>query len=138
MDRISPEQRSAVMAKIKSANTRPEMRVRSSLHRLGYRFRLHRRDLPGNPDIVFSSSRKVIFVHGCFWHRHTCYDGKKVPKSRRKYWVPKLSRNAERDRESRRALQARGWRVLVVWECQTRGDKLPRLLKKLVVFLESD
>lgn len=138
MDRISREQRSAVMSRIRSENTGPEMRVRSELHRLGYRYRLYRRDLPGNPDLVFPSRKKIIFVHGCFWHRHTCYDGRKVPKSRKGYWIPKLQRNAQRDRVNKRRLRAKGWQAFVAWECQTRDAKLPRLMKRMIAFLESD
>ena len=111
------------MRRIRSRDTSPELIVRSLLHRLGFRFRLHRRDLPGKPDIVFPRYRKVIFVHGCFWHLHNkCVDGR-VPKSRRSYWQPKLTRNVERDYLSRAALRKLGWKSLVLWECQTSDEK---------------
>ena len=100
---------------------RPELKVRSLVHRLGYRFRLHRKDLPGKPDLVFGPRRKVIFVHGCFWHSHNCKMAH-VPKSNQQYWGPKLERNKTRDREAVEALEARGWQSLTVWECETRDD----------------
>lgn len=125
------------MAAIKSGNTRPEMVVRSAAHALGYRFRLRRRDLPGKPDLVFPGRRKIVFVHGCFWHQHSspaCRDGR-APKSRLEYWGPKLKRNAERDLASIATLEADGWRVLVVWECETKDRE--RLKRKLARFLGS-
>ncbi len=106
------------MARIRKVDTRPEMIVRRAAHGLGYRFRLHRRDLPGVPDLVFIGLRKVIFVHGCFWHRHTCRDGTKLPRSKPDYWGPKLARNAARDAEHQNALHDLGWDVLVIWECE--------------------
>lgn len=123
------------MAQIKSANTKPEMTVRRLLHRLGYRFRLHRRDLPGKPDLVFASRRKVIFVHGCFWHQHEreeCLDGRK-PKSNSAYWGPKLERNVQRDSENCRRLMEAGWDVLVVWECEV--SQVDTLQSSLTAFL---
>ena len=116
-DRISTEQRSRNMARVRNKNTAPEMIVRKTLHRLGYRFRLHRRDLPGSPDIVLPRHRAVIFVHGCFWHGHDCRRGKR-PTSHTDCWTSKLDRTIERDRKSRMLLQERDWKVLVVWECQ--------------------
>ena len=106
------------MAKIGSTGTRPEMLVRRTLHGLGYRFRLHRRDLPGSPDLVFPARRKVIFVHGCFWHRHACTLARKVPRTRQEYWGPKLSRNVERDRIAVSSLEELGWGTLTIWECE--------------------
>lgn len=129
MDRITPEQRSAVMASIRSRDTKPEMLVRRVAHALGYRFRLHSRSVPGSPDLVFARLRAVVFVHGCFWHRHTCATGRKVPKSRLEYWGPKLARNAARDKRTLRTLRRDGWRVLVIWECQTRDAE--RLRERL-------
>lgn len=120
MDKISPKRRSANMAKIRSRDTKPEMAVRSLVHRMGYRFRLHRRDLPGKPDLVFGPRKKVIFVHGCYWHGHGCAVGGKGAKSNVRYWGPKIVRNKQRDRSSIAKLRRRGWRVLVVWECRTR------------------
>jgi DNA mismatch endonuclease (patch repair protein) len=110
------------MALIRSKDTGPEVYVRRLLHRLGYRFRLHRSDLPGKPDIVLPGRRAVIFVHGCFWHHHSDPSCKlaRIPKSRADYWRPKLERNAARDTTHRRALELAGWSVLEVWECQLR------------------
>jgi DNA mismatch endonuclease, patch repair protein len=118
------------MRRIRSTNTNPELAVRSLAHCLGYRFRLHRKDLPGRPDLVFPSKRKVIFVHGCFWHQHGgCIDGRK-PKSNTAYWSPKLTRNRERDKKNRSRLTRAGWRSLVIWECQTADhEKLGRQLR---------
>jgi DNA mismatch endonuclease, patch repair protein len=99
------------------------MRVRSVVHRLGFRYRLHRRDLPGSPDLVFGPRRKVIFVHGCFWHLHPGCKGARIPASRREeYWLPKLTRNVRRDADNVAALEAAGWRVLTVWECETKDE----------------
>ena len=106
------------MARIRAADTRPEMVVRRIVHALGYRFRLHRRDLPGTPDLVLPKHRAVVFVHGCFWHQHACRRGRKSPASNRAYWGPKLARNVERDATARMALERMGWRVLTVWECE--------------------
>ncbi|WP_128516589.1 very short patch repair endonuclease [Tabrizicola thermarum] len=123
-DRISPERRSANMRRIRSRDMKPEMVVRRLAHGIGYRYRLHRKDLPGNPDLVFGPRRAVIFVHGCFWHQHDkaeCLDGR-PPKSNEGYWTPKLARNVERDAVAQAALRAAGWRVLVIWECETRDE----------------
>lgn len=111
------------MARIRSSGTKPEMLVRRLAHRLGYRYRLHRKDLPGKPDLVFPGRRAIIFVHGCFWHQHpdpTCKDSV-LPKSREEYWLPKLQRNQQRDSEHVEALLKEGWRVLIIWECETRN-----------------
>lgn len=111
--------RSRNMAAIRSTGMKPEMMVRSLVHRMGYRYRLHAKDLPGKPDLVFRPRRKVIFVHGCFWHQHrkaSCKDGR-APKSNLGYWTAKLARNAERDRKNTEALKKLGWKVLVLWEC---------------------
>ena len=115
--------RSQIMARVHSRNTTPELLVRSVTHQLGYRFRLHRRDLPGTPDLVFPRLRAVILVHGCFWHQHRCARGDRRPKTNRAYWLPKLKRNVERDQRAIRALRRDGWRVLVIWECQTRNHE---------------
>ena len=122
------------MARIKAKNTGPEMLVRRLLHGLGYRYRVHRRELPGCPDIVFASRRKVIFVHGCFWHGHSCDRGGK-PKSHQDYWGPKLERNKKRDAINARELAAMGWSVLILWECEIE-DK-PGVTRRLVTFLEN-
>jgi len=132
---LSRERRSANMRAIRSRDMKPELVVRSAAHVLGYRFRLHRRDLPGKPDLVFTGRRKVIFVHGCFWHQHAgCADGR-MPRSNLDYWTPKLTRNVERDAEHLAALKADGWKVLVIWECET--NNAPRLAARLRRFLGS-
>lgn len=111
--------RSALMSGIRTKNTKPEMLVRSLLHRMGYRFRLHRRDLPGSPDIVLPKHKTVIFVHGCFWHQHEGCRKAQRPKSNRKFWDSKLNANISRDHRNRAALEQLGWRVLTLWECET-------------------
>ena len=121
------------MRRVRGKNTRPEMVVRRLAHRLGYRFRLHRRDLPGSPDLVFPGRRAVIFVHGCFWHQHDCPRGARRPSSNVGYWHPKLARNVERDREVRQGLENEGWRVLVLWECEMRDSE--QLSRRLAGFL---
>ena len=126
------------MARVRSTDTAPEMTVRRLIHSLGYRYRLHRRDLPGTPDIVFPSRRKVIFVHGCFWHQHTCKRGSRVPATRQDYWAPKLARNVQRDRIAAARLKKLGYRRLVIWECQTRPTKLKPLTARIIRFLEQD
>ena len=134
MDKLSPERRSANMRQIRSKNTVPETVLRSLIHRLGYRFRLHRKDLPGKPDLVFSSRRKAIFVHGCFWHQHSrCREGR-LPGTRLEYWEPKLAKNRQRDVASQAALKALGWNVLTVWECELAKNS-NAISRKLVRFL---
>ena len=127
------EQRSYNMSMIRSKNTKPELIVRSIVHRMGYRFRLHQKNLPGKPDLVLSRHRKVIFVHGCFWHRHNCRFGKVIPKTRKQFWEKKRTGNKERDKRNRRKLKKLGWGVLVVWECQIK--KTDMLIKRIVDFL---
>lgn len=122
------------MARVRAKNTRPEMLVRSLVHHMGYRFRLHRRALPGAPDLVFVSRRSVVFVHGCFWHRHPGCPNTRTPKSRPDFWVPKLAENRRRDLRNRRQLLALQWRVFVVWECQLRD--LNMVSRELRRFLE--
>lgn len=133
MDIVTPEKRSRMMAAIKGKNTKPEMAVRKLVHRLGFRFRLHRRDLPGSPDLVLSRFHKVIFVHGCFWHRHPECKYAYTPKSRAEFWIPKFEANVLRDAAAQEALIAAGWNVLVVWECETAD--LASLAKKIQSFL---
>jgi DNA mismatch endonuclease (patch repair protein) len=124
------------MAAVKSKDTTPEMTVRRLVHAMGYRYRLHVASMPGNPDLVFPRLRKVIFVSGCFWHMHTC--GRcRVPSSRRGYWVKKLERNAARDERVKRALRRQGWKVMVVWECQTMLGKRKGLQVRLARFLSA-
>ena len=124
------------MRAVKGRDTEIEMTVRRLAHSLGFRYRLHRRDLPGTPDLVFPARRAVVFVHGCFWHQHHCPRGSRIPKTRRDYWEPKLRRNHDRDRRNQRLLRGSGWRVLVVWECQTTDDR--RLTTILQRFLTPD
>jgi DNA mismatch endonuclease (patch repair protein) len=119
-DVFTVEKRSAVMRRVKGRDTAPELKVRRLLHRLGARFRLHRKDLPGAPDIVLPGRRLAIFVHGCFWHGHDCARGARVPKQNRDYWLGKVGRNRERDAANRTALEALGWRVETLWECELK------------------
>ena len=118
MDTRTSEQRRRIMQAVKSRDTGPEMIVRRLLHRMGYRYRLHQKDLPGKPDVALVSRRKAIFVHGCFWHGHGCPKGR-LPKSRLDYWQPKLAKNRERDRKKEEQLRSLGWSVLVIWQCET-------------------
>ena len=120
MDTISKDSRSALMSRIRSKNTRPELVVRSILHRLGFRFRLHRKDLPGHPDIVLPKYRKIVLVQGCFWHGHSCRLASR-PKSNQEYWYRKIASNQERDRHVRAELEAADWSVLELWECEIRA-----------------
>lgn len=119
-DRLDTQRRSQNMAAIKSRNTEPELIVRKALHRLGYRFRLHRKDLPGSPDIVLPKFKAAIFVHGCFWHRHFGCKYAYTPKSRVDFWEKKFAQNVLRDEKAVHALRGAGWRVLVIWECSTK------------------
>jgi DNA mismatch endonuclease (patch repair protein) len=131
-DNRSSESRSALMSRIRGKDTAPEVAVRRVLHSLGYRFRLHRRDLPGTPDIVFPSRRKVIFVNGCFWHAHGCRIGR-PPKSRPEFWLPKLEKNRLKDKRNLQALRRTGWGAKTVWQCQMgHSDELER---RLISFL---
>ena len=122
------------MSRIRGKDTRPEMRVRRLVHGMGYRYRLHAKELPGRPDLVFRPRRKAIFVHGCFWHRHAGCSANQIPKTRSDYWRHKLDGNAERDRRNEAALRAAGWSVLVIWECETKGDP-DRLARRIRRFL---
>jgi DNA mismatch endonuclease Vsr len=135
VDVLTPEQRSFNMSRIRNRNTRPEMVVRSIVHRLGYRFRLHKKDLPGTPDVVLVRHGKIIDVHGCFFHMHKCKYGRVVPATNVEFWKVKRLSNVERDRRNLRALKRQGWRVMTVWECETKNSD--RLAKRLKRFLES-
>lgn len=129
----TPEQRSRIMRAVKGADTTPELAVRRLVHGMGFRFRLHRKDLPGKPDLTFPRLRKVIFVHGCFWHGHDCARGARVPVQNRDYWTRKVARNVERDRDAQAALQRLGWKSLVVWECEIKDqDRLRRALRRFL------
>lgn len=121
LDKLTPKERSKNMAAVKSKDTEPEMFVRRSLHALGFRFRLHRKDLPGKPDLVFPSRRAVVLVHGCFWHGHTCRGGA-LPATRREFWEDKIGKNRLRDKRNVDLLLKLGWRVLTVWECELRDE----------------
>lgn len=135
MDTLTPAARSQRMGRVRSKDTKPEWTVRRLVHALGFRYRLHDRTLPGKPDLVFPSRRKVIFVHGCFWHRHgSRCPLTRLPKSKLGFWRPKLEENHKRDRKNTRALRAAGWAVLVLWECQL-GNK-DAIANRINQFLE--
>lgn len=136
MDNLSQQERHERMSRVRGKNTKPELVVRRLLYKMGYRYRLHSTKLPGKPDIIFSGRKKVIFVHGCFWHRHltpTCRLTR-LPKSRLNFWVPKFERNMQRDLEIETKLTQMGWKQLVIWECQLKDQEL--LLERLRNFLE--
>jgi DNA mismatch endonuclease (patch repair protein) len=123
VDQLSPQARSANMSRVRSKDTQPELRVRRLLHRAGYRFRLHRRDLPGSPDIVLPRYRTAIFVHGCFWHGHEGCRRSKLPATRTDFWRAKIDRNRTRDEANARALGSLGYQVVTLWECELRSDQ---------------
>lgn len=136
MDTLSPDRRSECMRCVRSANTTPELTVRRLVHSLGFRFRLHVKSLPGKPDLVFAGKRKIIMVHGCFWHGHCCRRGRNRPTSNVAYWSEKLERNRKRDRRVNGQLRRLGWRTLQVWECEVRNRS--RIAEKIVGFLRDD
>lgn len=136
-DRISAKKRSHLMSRIKNRNTTPELTVRRALHRMGYRFRLHRKDLPGHPDITLPRFKKIIFVHGCFWHSHDCPRGKR-PATNQEFWDKKINRNIERDTKAQAALGEAGWDVLVLWDCQVKKPNLLTTLLSTFVNEESN
>lgn len=138
VDRISREHRSWNMSRIRSRDTKPEIVVRSLLHRMGFRFRLHSTDLPGKPDIVLPKYRTVIFVHGCFWHRHHCANGRSTPASRPDFWQAKFARTRQRDRSNRARLRRLGWSVMTIWECQITPRKQQSLIQRLETFLNAN
>jgi len=133
MDVFEPEKRSEIMRRVKSGDTKPEMRVRRILHAMGYRYRIHRKDLPGCPDIVLPRHQKIVMVHGCFWHGHDCPAGRKKPKTNTAYWIDKLTKNRLRDAANLAKLEAMGWHVLVIWECETRNHAV--LANQLAKFM---
>lgn len=135
-DTMTPGERSKRMARVRGKNTRPELLVRRLIHHMGYRFRLHRKDLPGKPDLVFPRYRSVIFVHGCFWHRHPSPDCPlaRLPKSRLDFWEAKLAANRDRDLRVQQALASAGWKVFIVWECELRNNEQSR--NNIRLFLE--
>lgn len=120
MDKLTPVQRSELMSRIRAKDTTPEMIVRRLAHGLGFRYRLHVSTLPGKPDLVFPSRQKVIFIHGCYWHRHRCRKGKSLPATHQEFWVEKFKNNVKRDRQHNKMLVAAGWETLVIWECETK------------------
>lgn len=132
MDKVDKITRSRNMAAVHSKNTKPEMLVRSTAHKLGFRFRLHRKDLPGKPDLVFSSRRIALFVHGCFWHGHDCKRGRSLPATNTDFWTNKIRNNIERDVKVKTSLMQLGWKPVVIWECQTKGNNLPNVLITLL------
>jgi len=137
VDRLTKERRSENMSRIRSKDMKPEMIVRKLVHGLGYRYRLHNKQLPGKPDLVFSTRKKVIYVHGCFWHQHdspVCRI-KRLPKSNLEYWLPKLERNKLRDDANKEALKKMNWSYLIIWECETKQSDT--LKKRIKVFLEN-
>ena len=129
----NPEIRSRTMRAVKGKDTAPEMMVRRLVHSMGYRYRLHRQDLPGKPDLVFPRLRRIIFVHGCFWHGHECSRGARMPKANRAYWQNKIARNSLRDTKSVAALQSQGWQVSIIWECELKD--MERVRTRLANFL---
>lgn len=134
VDTLTPLQRSERMSRVRATNTKPEMAVRRLVHALGYRYRLHATDLPGRPDLVFRPKRRVIFVSGCFWHRHPRCPNCRVPKSRLAFWEPKLDENRQRDLRNQRLLRRLGWKYLIIWECQLRD--LAKVSVRIQWFLE--
>lgn len=122
VDTLTPEERSERMSRVRAQGTKPEMKLRRLIHGMGFRYRLHCRDLPGKPDLVFPGRRSIIFMHGCFWHRHEGCGLARLPKSKRAFWSAKLEANKERDQKNISTLEAAGWRVLVIWECQLRDE----------------
>jgi DNA mismatch endonuclease (patch repair protein) len=133
-DIVSAEKRSAIMRAVRDRDTRPELAVRRLTHRLGFRFRLHRRELPGKPDLVFQSKHKIIFVHGCFWHGHDCPKGRRTPKTNAIYWEEKIRRNSQRDAQHISQLEALGWNVLTIWECELKDVvALTEIIKRFLI-----
>jgi DNA mismatch endonuclease (patch repair protein) len=131
-DHVAPAKRSAIMRAVRTKGSAPEMRVRQAAHRLGLRFRIHRKSLPGSPDLVFPKHRAVIFVHGCFWHRHARCRKATTPKSSVPFWEAKFTRNVARDKHCRRLLQKLGWKVHVIWQCEVTTDiNAEKILKRL-------
>lgn len=137
-DNLSSEKRRTLMSRVRGKNTAPEMLLRSALHKAGYRYALHRKDLPGKPDIVFSSRQKVIFLHGCYWHGHPDCNQGRLSKTNRAFWAEKLAKNKERDIRVTDELVALGWDVLVVWGCELRSSqKLANAVSRVIHFLEN-
>jgi DNA mismatch endonuclease (patch repair protein) len=134
-DPLTPAERSERMSLIRNADTKPEMIVRRLIHGMGYRYRLHSKDLPGHPDVVFRPRKKVVFVHGCFWHQHACRQYRQ-PRSKRTFWLPKLEGNKARDKIHQEKLTLMGWKFLVIWECELQN--MDKLEKRITEFLEEE
>lgn len=134
-DRISKEHRSWNMSRIKGKNTKPELAVRSLLHRMGYRFRIHQKNLPGSPDIVLAKYKTILFIHGCFWHRHKDCKYMYTPKSRIEFWNEKFKGTIKRDKLHKKSLKEMGWKVHVIWECEI-GENISKLERRLINFLK--
>ncbi|MFI5294391.1 MAG: very short patch repair endonuclease [Thermodesulfovibrionales bacterium] len=134
MDVFKKDKRSWIMSRIKGADTAPERLVRSLVHMMGYRFRLHRKDLPGSPDIVLPRHHKIIFVHGCFWHGHKPCKRGALPESNKEFWISKISKNKERDQRTAKQLKKMGWQVLVIWQCQTKN--IEKLKGNIIDFMK--
>ena len=132
MDKLTKERRSWNMSRIRAKDTKPEMSVRSILHRMGYRFRIHPKELPGKPDIVLPKYHTIIFVHGCFWHGHEQCKDFQPPKTRTQWWLDKINRNKEKDIENITQLKKLGWKVIVVWECELTPDRIEGSIKSIV------
>lgn len=136
MDHVLPEKRSRNMAAIQSTNTKPELAVRRLVHGMGYRYRLHAKELPGKPDIVFPSRKKIVFVHGCFWHHHQGCRYATSPKTRMNFWNEKFAQNVARDRRNRLALKKAGWTVMIVWQCELKNSE--KLARRIDGFLQKN
>ncbi|MFD0870722.1 very short patch repair endonuclease [Paenibacillus residui] len=137
MDKFDKEKRSEIMRKVTGKNTKPEIIVRRLLHRMGYRFRLHRSDLPGKPDIVLPKYKTVIFIHGCFWHGHEGCARSKLPATNRDFWEKKIAKNKVRDKEVFNQLEELGWRVLIIWSCEIQKKKMGILSRRLEKYLKN-
>jgi DNA mismatch endonuclease (patch repair protein) len=135
MDTLTPIERSERMRRVKGRDTKPERRLRALVWRLGYHYRKHRRDIPGNPDLAFVGRKRAIFLHGCFWHRHDCPSGRRAPKSRVAFWTKKFQQNVARDTVVAKALKRAGWKSLVIWECEIRKPEL--IERKIRRFLDA-
>lgn len=135
MDTLTREERSERMRRVRSRDTKPELELRRLVWALGYRYRKNRRDIIGQPDVAFIGSKRAIFLHGCFWHRHDCASGRRVPKSRKAFWSAKFDENVERDARVRRDMKAAGWRALVIWECELRD--LAKVARRISKFLDA-
>ncbi len=135
MDHVTPHKRSKIMAAVRSKDTKPEMMIRRLVYSMGYRYKLHSDALPGKPDLVFSSKKKVVFVHGCFWHGHNGCNKAQLPKSRTDFWQDKIENNVRRDKRVKRALNRKGWRYLIIWQCQI--NNLEKVKAKIYTFLNN-